>query len=114
MATRTKCIKYTGREAKPSGLHTQSDFLQTIKRDKLTQDMCKESKKTKKDLVLTSTDIYGKTIKFKVPKCPQKNDVNGWMKWSGAVKCTKKEEQVLLKKTKTPTRSMTYVVRKSI
>ena len=90
-----QCIVYTGVGAKPSGLHTPKEFLATTT-DANTQMMCKEANKGRRKMQGKST-IDGQIYSYSLPKCPKKNDVKGWMKWTGADICTKDQANALKK-----------------
>jgi hypothetical protein len=95
-AKAVKCVAYTGIGAKPSGLHTPKEFLATT-RDERTVMMCNEAKKGRRKMTGKST-IDENIYTFSTPKCPKKNDVKGWMKWTGANACTKAQEKELKKR----------------
>lgn len=95
------CVLYTGRGAKPSGVHTPKQFLATT-RDLDTKYMCKvASNGPKKMTMYTKKD---EKWMVNVPTCPKPNDVIGWMKWSGASQC-KPSDREALKKEKRGKRS---------
>ena len=94
------CVKYTGIGAKPSGYHTDREFMSRVM-DERTNAMCKLSEAAKRTIKIKVTDNGGKQHVVPIPRCPPKDDVKGWVKWTGAVPCTKTEAKKQVSKKKT-------------
>jgi hypothetical protein len=70
-------------------LHTPAEFLATMRKDTSTRAMCAIAE------TRPNVRMRVDSIKFKVPKCPAKDDVLGWIKWSGADTCSPAQEKKL-------------------
>lgn len=61
----SKVLCYTGTNSKPNGIHTPDEFLNITRKFAKSKGMC-----------------YGwKDGKY---KCPKKNNLDGWVEWTGA------------------------------